>query len=369
VIAMTIKPKILLVGPYPPPIGGIATFIKNILLEKNLSNDFELSLHRTSINGSKILIHKFITEIKQLNSYIYKYDKVTIFHIHTSSYLGFYRNVPYVFIGKYFHSGKIILHIHGGGFEKFYLNCGNISKRIIEYTLKFSSTIIVTSLCWIPVIKDISEDMPPVYAICNGFDDKIFRPMSGEEARNKLSLPLDKKIILTIGDLEHHKGHKFLIESMKNIVQLEKNAFLCIIGDGSLKSHLINLINSYSLDSNIVLVSGNKPANELALWYNACDIFVLPSLIEGNPTVMFECLACGKPFIGTRVGGIPDIIKSEEYGYIVEPGNSAELLKIILIAMSKEWNRDIIHRYANQFTWEEIGRSLKEIYIDLLDEN
>ena len=57
---------------------------------------------------------------------------------------------------------------------------------------------------------------------------------------------------------------------------------------------------------------GGKPHAEIPIWMNACDVFVLSSLSEGNPTVMFECVGCGKPFIGTKVGGIPEIIISDD---------------------------------------------------------
>lgn len=83
---------------------------------------------------------------------------------------------------------------------------------------------------------------------------------------------------------------------------------------------------------------------------NACDLFVLPSLSEGNPTVMFECLGCGKPFIGTKVGGIPEIIVSDDYGLLCEPANSEDLAEKILIALDKEWDEEKIRNYAKQFT-------------------
>ena len=71
---------------------------------------------------------------------------------------------------------------------------------------------------------------------------------------------------------------------------------------------------------------------------------------EGNPTVMFECLGCGKPFIGTKVGGIPEIIVSDDYGLLCEPANSEDLAEKILIALDKEWDEEKIRNYAKQFT-------------------
>ena len=95
---------------------------------------------------------------------------------------------------------------------------------------------------------------------------------------------------------------------------------------------------------------------------NACDVFVLPSLNEGNPTVMFECLGCGKPFIGTSVGGVPDVINSEAYGLLVEPANPKDLAEKILIGLDKEWDYKKIRGYAEQFTWEDTAKEIVKVY-------
>ena len=89
---------------------------------------------------------------------------------------------------------------------------------------------------------------------------------------------------------------------------------------------------------------------------NASDLFVLPSLNEGNPTVMFEALGCGKPFVGSKVGGVPEVITSEEYGLLVEPGNSTDLAEKILQAFEEEWNRESILGIAAIFVEEYWAR-------------
>jgi glycosyltransferase involved in cell wall biosynthesis len=95
---------------------------------------------------------------------------------------------------------------------------------------------------------------------------------------------------------------------------------------------------------------------------NACDIFVLSSLNEANPTVMFEALGCGKPFIGTKVGGIPEIINSEVYGLLVTPANPDDLKEKILLALDRKWDHEAILKYAEQFTWKEIADEILKIY-------
>ena len=101
---------------------------------------------------------------------------------------------------------------------------------------------------------------------------------------------------------------------------------------------------------------------------NACDVFVLPSLSEGNPTVMFEALGCGKPFVGTTVGGIPEVIINEKLGILVEPKDIDGLAKAIVRALETDWDRKYISNYAKQFTWDKIAEKIMEVYREVLGE-
>ncbi len=115
------------------------------------------------------------------------------------------------------------------------------------------------------------------------------------------------------------------------------------------------------------MLAGGKPHNEIPLWMNACDLFVLPSLNEGNPTVMFEALGCGKPFVGTTVGGVPEVITSDAYGLLVEPADPGNLAENILVALDREWDQEAILRYAERFAWENIAKEIMGVYARVLD--
>ena len=210
-------------------------------------------------------------------------------------------------------------------------------KEKIEYVLNTADYIITASNSNLECIKKLNVKSP-VRVIPNGFRSDLFYQRDSNNCKKKtLSLPPNKKIILTVGNLIEVKGHKYLSEAMKEIVKHRKDILCIIVGEGKLKNKLKNQIKKLGLKDHVKL-AGGKPHNEIPLWVSACDIFVLPSLAEENPTVMFECLGGGKPFIGTKVGGIPEIITSEDYGFLVEPANPKELAEKILIALDKEWD-------------------------------
>ena len=130
---------------------------------------------------------------------------------------------------------------------------------------------------------------------------------------------------------------------------------------GKDKRALEKQIKSLGLED-YVMLAGGKPHDEIPLWINACDVFVLPSLNEGNPTVMFEALGCGKPFVGTKVGGVPEIISSDDYGLVVEPADIGDLVDKIMMALDRQWDQTKILAYAERFTWENISKEILQIY-------
>ena len=202
----------------------------------------------------------------------------------------------------------------------------------------------------------------PVFYIPNGFDGKKFRVMSKNVVREILNLPKDKRIILNVAQMYSPvKGHEFLIKAFSKVLKKRKDVLLVLVGDGELRPKIEALIHKLNIKDYVVLV-GSRPHDEIPLWMNAADVFVLPSLSEGNPTVMFEALGVGLPFIGTTVGGVPEIITSDEYGLLCPPADPECLAEKILIALDKEWDREKIRKYAEQFTWESISRKILGVY-------
>lgn len=233
-------------------------------------------------------------------------------------------------------------------------------RKRIEYVLNSANYVITVSNSNLECIKKL-DVKTPVKVIPNGFRPNLFYPKNLEECKKILELPSGKKIILTVGNLVEIKGHKYLIGAMNEVVKHRKDVLCIMVGSGKSKNELEKQIKKLKLEDHVKLVGG-RPHDEIPIWMNAADLFVLPSLNEGNPTVMFECLGCGKPFIGTKVGGEPEVITSEDYGYLTEPANPDELAEKILIALNKEWDCDKIREYAEQFTWENIIEEIVAIY-------
>ena len=234
-------------------------------------------------------------------------------------------------------------------------------KKRIEYVLNSADAIITVSNKNLEYIKKLDVNTP-VRVIPNGFKSDLFYPMDMAECRRILGLPHDRSILLSVGNLEPVKGHRYLVEAIREVVR-EINDVLCvIIGSGKEYRALKRQIKMAGLDKQFLLLGG-KPHEEIPLWINACDLLVLSSLNEGNPTVMFETLGCGKPFVGTTVGGVPEVIASKDYGLLVEPGNIEDLTKAILEGLYQTWDQEKILAYAEQYSWANITKEIKEVYL------
>lgn len=236
-------------------------------------------------------------------------------------------------------------------------------------TFSESNAIIRVNNKDISLFREIDIPLNKVFSVPNGYDSNKFSVLNMEDCRIKLELPTDKKIILNVGNLYGEvKGHKYLIEAMNEVIKHRKDVLCIIVGSGILHHKLKNQIESLGLNDYVKL-AGGKPHYEIPIWMNACDMFVLPSLNEGNPTVMFECLGCGKPFVGTKVGGIPEIIVSDDYGLLCDSAKPKELAENILLALDKNWNSDLITKYSAQFSWDKISEQILQIYSQVMAKN
>lgn len=256
---------------------------------------------------------------------------------------------------KEIYNKPVVVTIHENE-ARFYKEI-NMDYQPLTHSLKKADALIRVNKKDLPLLKEFNEN---VFSIPNGYPSK-FKSLDQAFCRGKLGLPADKKIIFSLGLLIERKGFKYLIEALK---LLGSSDILCFIGGRGSQKKLQSQISNHHLEEQVFLI-GFIPDELLPIWMNACDLFVLPSLSEGNPTVMFEALGCGVPFVGSDVGGVSEIIISEDYGYLTEPKNSKNLAEKIELALAKQWDKEKIQSYAEQFTWENIGKEILNVYCNV----
>ena len=357
--------RILMIGPVVRT-GGVATHTKelttalkhigvNIIL---YNSSFEGNYSRLIVNAVKIYnrtFRQFYFSIKLRNAY-------DLIHVQASGGLaGFLNAIIGSIVARYLRK-PLVVTFHHSNTRKFV----DKYKFLVGTVIKLSSKLILVSSNQKNVFCEYYPNFKMLQVIPNGYNSFKFMPKDIDYARKKLNIPKDVSVLVNIANLEEYKGQKYLIEAMKIILTTRQDVMLYIVGKGSQKDSLRSMINQLGLQKYVILAGGNKPPEEIPLWLNACDIFVLPSLSEGNPTVMFEALGCGRPFVGTRVGGVPEVIVDDRLGILVEPGDPEALAQAILQALEREWDHDYIRAYAQQFTWEKIAEQVVRVYEEVM---
>lgn len=198
-----------------------------------------------------------------------------------------------------------------------------------------------------------------------GFNSKYFYPKDMAECRRKLGLSEKRKIILNIGNLEEYKGHTYLVDAVNKLVKAGNDLLCIVMGEGSKRTELEKKVKSLGLQNNMVFIGG-KPHSEVADWINASDAFVMSSLGEGTPGVMYEALGCGKPFAGTNVSGIPEIIISDDLGYLCDSKDPDGLAGVITKTLDKKWDSDYIVKYISKYSIENLNGVLLNCYREII---
>jgi len=208
--------------------------------------------------------------------------------------------------------------------------------------------------------------IPNFTIIYNGYNSNLYYQKSKEETKEYLKLDKSKKYLINISTVDERKNHELLILAFCNLTLKYQNYNLLLIGDGPKMKYIKELINKLHLQDRITLV-GYQPHSKLNDWINASEFFVLPSKAEGNPTVMFETLGTGTPFITTNVGGVSEII-NEDCGKVIHDFEVNSMTDAIEKAINKKWDKNKIVEYSKQFEITVSAQKYTEIYEKVLND-
>lgn len=189
---------------------------------------------------------------------------------------------------------------------------------------------------------------------------------SRREARERLHLPLDRPLILSVRRLIHRVGLEGLIDAMARVRKAAPEALLLIAGRGALAADLARRIAEHNLQDHVRLL-GFIAEEDLPWLYRACDVSIVPSVaLEGFGLPTIESLAAGTPVLVTPVGGLPETVDALDPALVLADTSTASLADGMVAAL-----RDLVrlpspescaHYVREHFDWPVVARKVLAVY-------
>ncbi len=215
-----------------------------------------------------------------------------------------------------------------------------------------------------------------IITIYNGLDIDNLKFLPEEEARIFIEskiLPLrgisrretNSILIGTVANLYRNKGLKYLILAAQKLKNKGLDWQFVIIGEGPERSKIENLIKKNNLENNVFLTGFISDAFECL---KAFDLFVLPSVKEGQPWTILEAMAAGVPIVATNIAGIPEMIENEKSGLLVEPTDPEALAAaiekmLIRPSLAQECVKNALTTVKEKFGIDEMVRKNEELFL------
>tara|TARA_R110000850_G_scaffold205605_11_gene331834 strand:+ start:13859 stop:15160 length:1302 start_codon:yes stop_codon:yes gene_type:complete len=247
-----------------------------------------------------------------------------------------------------------------GGSDVLLLTQNRNRKRAIQNVLQQADGVITVSNDIQNAVKNLNVHPEKIHTVYRGVNRDLFSPGDQRAARERLGLPLERKIIVSVGRLEPVKGHSVLLQACEKISKVGTRFTCYVLGDGSLESALLQKTEQTGLGEFFQL-KGSQQQHRLVDWYRAADVIALPSLSEGIPNVLLEAISCGKPFVASRVGGIPEIA-DPTCDRLVTADNSSELA--VALAEMLESTTPSDRRSFEPMSWQESSLQISQILSD-----
>lgn len=219
------------------------------------------------------------------------------------------------------------------------------------------------------IVEDYGIDRSKIRTIHMGANTRTFRPAARDDARRKLGLEGDGPQAVFVGVAFERKGGLVLIDALAQIREkVPAGTSVHVVGAKPEKKWIEKAERLGVAD--LLQFHGGRPHDEIPLWLNGCDLFLLPSYSEGLPISLLEAMAAGSAVVFTPVGGIPSIMRDGENGLLVEPGDVEGLAGAIGRLLTDESLRATLgaeaRKTAEENSSENSARQVIEMYEDLV---
>ena len=333
-------------------------FVKNqVEALRKAGMDVEIGVNTNPSTGMKNALKKYILWAMQvMKKAIFQKRSISITHAH---YV-FPSGVFSLLLKKLFKIPYVVT-AHGGDIEKMAKKNATIRKWTTRILQESSHVIAVGPVLAKQIETDFHVSNDKITIMSMGVNREVFKPGNKNDARKLLKLSPDEFLFSFVGNVIKQKGIEELLQAFQEVKSnTAKQVKLAIIGsrrDVSFMEKIAPLLN------NDVLLIDPVKQPDLVTWFQASDVFVLPSHIEGFGLVALEAIACGTPVIATDVGGLSSLL-AHDAGHLVEAHNAHALKEEMLLSLDANnyYNQEATEKVLNTHDEKNIIKNLLSIY-------
>ncbi|MFC1835890.1 glycosyltransferase family 4 protein [Thermodesulfobacteriota bacterium] len=368
--------KVLTVGPMPPPRGGIASVMEEIV-NSTLRQEYTFDLFSSpfvyppAVSGvvgkNLIRVRQYLSFYKKCRSGSYR-----LMHLHSPGHK-YLANAVYTLLARM--AGiKVLLHLHGNDWNLFYPQAPWFNKPLIKGGVSLASRIVVLHSAWMKGIRELGI-AAPVSVLRNMIPPaRTYTAGELQEERARTGLNNDDFVVLLagVGIAERNKGFFDLLEALPAIIaENDDLRFVFAGGDDAPGSLAVakEIIEREKLGKWLILL-GDIERERVHALMEIASIFLLPSYMEGMPIGIIEALRSRAVVITTPVGGIPDMIDDEKSGLFIEVGSPEGIADAVLRVKRDEALRERLAQegliaFHEKFDLDKGVEVIREIYEEL----
>lgn len=356
------KPKIMMHYVLPGATGGPNVLFKRIEEDEILKEKYNfVSLNQKRVAGGRINIGLILEMKREIQK-----EKPDLVHISGMQSAGFHCMIAAVLAG----SRKRLITTHG--FSGDAIDIKFIKKMMFDFVVEPLTLLLATHVHGISKYT-VEKKMVKKYAknknsIVYNFPPNFNEMIKNINVREKLGISNQEIVVTTVSRIVIDKGYKELAAAIRSMKDIGNIRYL-IVGDGTYEDEFKReLTEEISNGTVIMLGKRNDVMNILA----ESDIFLLPTLHENLGNVFLEASMVKIPSIGTKVGGVPEVIEDGVSGILVPPFDSTAIKEALLKLYSsndlrKTMGENAYARINNIFNSETISRKFDELYTAIIE--
>jgi glycosyltransferase involved in cell wall biosynthesis len=343
------RPRLLIIGPLPPPYAGPEIGTEIFLRSRVLGQHFLLGHINTTVRASNVekgrmdvkMVLAYVRYLGRLLSAMLVFRPDYILYRPTSATrLGWIRDGTTILCGVVF-GFRVILQFGGGHFRHFHDSLGPVSRRVLAWLLGRSYLVLPES----PSLRRQFAGIVPedrVGELPTSITEEFFERFEGYR-RSRHGQPLN---VLFIGHLSQAKGYCDILRAIPAVAShfdvrfsfmgahqpIERNVFFNqatgerIQREDPDQCYAEHVVRNH-LEDRVQFLGDRVFGEDKVRTFEAADIFVLPSYSEGFSRSVLEAMAAGLPMVVTRVGAVPDTVTDGVSAFVVEPGDVDELTR------------------------------------------